>query len=124
LGSRMQSANDDLVTPFEVEREMVELNRHIDAAPNVIRDHHNKVRDARKKYKRAYNIAFCCGDGTQLDRKAQAELSVQEEQDALDVAEVEYRYVSDLLDAYKTKLRALQSISSLMKAQMFQGNSS
>lgn len=114
--------SDDMVTPFDVEREMVELGAHIDAAPKVVKDYHTRLREARKTYKRAYNLAYAMADGPATSRRVEAERACEAEQDALDVAEIEFRYVSDLLDAYKTKLRALQSISSLMKAQMFTTN--
>lgn len=103
---------------------MVQLNRQIDRGPAVIRESHNTLRAARATYKKAFNIAYSMAEGTQMDRKVHAELTTEDEAAALDVAEIEYRYLNDLLDAYKTKLRALQSISSLMKAQMFQGNAS
>lgn len=113
----MQS--DELITPFDVEQEMIDLNRRIDHAPSIIRDNHNMAREARLEFKRQWALAYRRADGTQADRKAYADLETIDAQVALDQAEVTYRYVSDLLDAYKTKLRALQSISSLMKAQMF-----
>lgn len=98
---------------------MLELTRRLDEAPGVIRDHHNKVRDARSEYKKAYALAYTSAEGTQNDKKFEADLETRAEADALAAAEVEYRYVVDLFDGLKTKLRALQSVSSLMKAQMF-----
>ena len=106
-------------TPFEVEREMVELNHRIMNAPNVIRDFHNKAREAEKTYKMAYNVALLRADGTQAEKKAYAELETQEQRDAWEIAKVEYKYVQDVLNALKAKQRGLQSISSLMKASMF-----
>lgn len=101
---------------------MVELGVHIDAAPKVVKEYYTALKEARKNYKRAWNIAYAMADGPQQDRRVEAERACEELQDKLDTAEIEFRYVSDLLDAYKTKLRALQSISSLMKAQMFTTN--
>lgn len=105
-------------TPLEVEREMVELTRRLDAAPKALKEYHNKMVEARAAYRRAYALAYKNAEGTQADRKAQAELETVEEWEALDRATVEYRYLSDTYDSLRTKLRALQSISSLMKAQM------
>src|SRR5215217_5530767 len=121
MGSQMTSGSDDveLVTPFEVEREMVDLNRRVDAAPAIIKAHHEKVRAAKQAYKRSYALAYSRANGTQLDRKISADLATESEAEVLDSAEIEYRYVRDVLDGLKTKLRALQSVSSLMKAQMF-----
>lgn len=110
---------DDLVTPADVEREMIDLTRRIDKAPGVIREHHERVRAARKAHKRAYAIAYATAEGTQMDRKMHAEISTEKEADALDLAEIEYKHVIDTLDSLRAKLRALQSISSLMKASMF-----
>lgn len=110
---------DDLVTPADVEREMVDLTRRIDKAPGVIREYHERVREARKAYKHAYAVEFTRAEGTQLERKLKAELATEKLADALDLAEVEYKHVIDTLDSLRAKLRALQSISSLMKASMF-----
>ena len=112
-------ASDELVTPFDVEREMVALNNRLDEAPAVIREYHERLREARKQYKRKYNLAFAAAMGNQMDRRVAAEMAAEAEADAVDLAEIEYRYVCDTLDALKTKLRALQSVSSLIKAQMF-----
>lgn len=110
---------EDFTTPHDVEREMVELNRHLGGAPAAIRDAHNAVRHARAEYKRAYAMAYKGADGAQAERKAEADLATRELADALDTAEIAYQFLRDSLDALKTKLRALQSISSLMKASMF-----
>ena len=107
------------MTPFEVEREMVELNHRIESAPKVIKDWHEKVRAAKQAYKRQYNLAYSAAMGSQMERKISAEIATEDLLEAWELAEIEYKYVNDTLDALKTKLRALQSISSLMKAQMF-----
>lgn len=112
-------ALDEFFTPQDVEREMIELNDRIEKAPAVIKEHHNKVREARQKYKSAYNKAYAAATGTQKDRQVMAEIMSTDESVDLDVAEIEYRYVVDLMDSLRTKLRALQSIGSLMKASMF-----
>lgn len=112
-------SDPEFVTPLDVEREMLDLNSRLDAAPGVIKDHHNKVRAARMAYKRAYALAYGKAKGNQLDRKLAADLETEAEQTALDVAEIQYRFVVDTHDSLRTKLRALQSISSLMKASMF-----
>lgn len=111
--------SDDLTTPLEVEREMLEINRRIGNAPNVIKEHHNRVREAKATYKMAWALAYRNAEGTQLDRRAEADLATADELDALDQAEIEYKFVQDTFDSLKTKLRALQSVSSLMKASMF-----
>lgn len=106
-------------TPFDIEREMINLNRRIDSAPQVIKEHHNKLREARAQFKHFYALAYASAEGSVEDRKQSAILACEKQQLELDVAEVEYRYVVDTMEALKTKLRALQSVSSLMKAQMF-----
>lgn len=111
--------SDDLITPMDVEREMIDLVQRIDKSPTVIRNHHNAVREARKAYRMAYNLAYRDAEGPVEERKVLAQIASQDEADALDLAEIQYRYVVDTLDSLKTKLRALQSVSSLMKAQMF-----
>lgn len=108
-----------LETPLDVEREMIDLTARIDRAPTLIKGYHERVREARRAYRSAYAIAYAKSEGTQGDRKAQAEMSTEEEVRALDVAEVEYKYAMDVFEGLKTKLRALQSVSSLMKASMF-----
>ncbi|MFM8798728.1 MAG: hypothetical protein ACKODT_07210 [Fluviibacter sp.] len=110
---------DDLITPADVEREMIDLTRRLENAPGVIKEYHTKVRVARNDYKKAYALAFSTATGTQMDRKIQAELSTAAAEQAVDDAEIEYRFVVDTMDALKSKLRALQSVSSLMKASMF-----
>lgn len=106
-------------TPLDVERAMIELGREIDKAPATIRDHHNKVRSARADFKIAYALAYSRAAGTQSDKRYEADLKTQEHAEALAIAEVEYRFVIDTFESLKTKLRALQSVASLMKAQMF-----
>jgi hypothetical protein len=110
---------DDLLTPADVERAMIDLTHHIDKAPKALKGYHEAVRSARAEHRRAYAVAYSQAEGTQLDRKMAADLETQEELDAVDIAEVAYKYASDTFDAYRTKLRALQSVSSLMKASMF-----
>lgn len=117
MGSLMKS--DDLVTPGDVEREMVELTSRIDRAPATLREYHEKVRAARQEHKRAYAVAYSRAVGTQMDRKMQADLETQDTLQFLDDAEIAYRYAMDTFDSLRTKLRALQSVSSLMKASMF-----
>lgn len=112
-------SSDELITPFEVEREMVELNHRIESAPSVIKEWHERVRAAKQEYKKKYNLAYAQSMGNATERKVEAEMATEGLLAAWDDAEIEYRYVCDTLDALKTKLRALQSISSLMKAQMF-----
>lgn len=115
----LQTESDDPTTPLEVEREMITINRHIMNAPKTIREYHDKLKDARAVHRRAYNLAYLRAEGTAAERKATAELETEAEATALAVAEVEYTFLRDTLDALKTKLRGLQSISSLMKASMF-----
>lgn len=110
---------DDLVTPADVEREMVDLTTRIDRAPRQLKEYHEKVRAARLAHKRAYAIAYAKASGTQMDRRMQADLDTQETLEALDLAEIEYKFATDVFDGLRTKLRALQSVSSLMKASMF-----
>lgn len=110
---------DSLTTPLDVEREMVALNYRLDKAPTVIKEYHNQAREARQLYKRAYALAHFNARGTVADRKYAAELATEEERNALDRAEIEYKFIIDTFDSLRTKLRALQSVASLMKAQMF-----
>lgn len=110
---------DDLVTPADVEREMVDLTARIDRAPSQLRKYHENVRSARLAHKRAYALAYSSATGTQMDRRMQADLATQDSLAELDQAEIEYRFAMDVFDGLRTKLRALQSVSSLMKASMF-----
>lgn len=111
--------SDELVTPLEVEREMVDLNTRIGKAPAVIRDAHNRMRTARAAHKKAWALAYKGADGTQAIRKAEADLATADLADILDSAQIEYRFVIDTFDSLRTKLRALQSVASLMKASMY-----
>jgi sulfite reductase alpha subunit-like flavoprotein len=111
--------NEELVTPVDVERELVDLVSRLDKAPGIIRDYHNLLRAARTEYKKAYAVAYASATGTQMDKKFSAELSTMELQNALDEAEISYKYVCDTQDALRTKLRALQSVGSLIRASMF-----
>jgi hypothetical protein len=117
LGSLMPL--DDLVTPGDVEREMLELTARIDRAPATMKDYHEKVRVARQAHKRAYALAYAAATGTQMDRKMRADLDTEDTLKELDDAEIAYRFVTDTFDGLSKKLRALQSVSSLMKASMF-----
>jgi hypothetical protein len=110
---------DEIVTPADVEREMVDLTARIDRAPKTIKEYHERVREARQKHKRAYALAYAAATGTQMDRRMQADLDTQETLGDLDRAEIEYKFVIDTFDGLRTKLRALQSVSSLMKASLF-----
>lgn len=109
----------ELVTPLDVEKEMVELNHRLDEAPAVIKEYHEKVRQARAEHKKAFALAYQSAKGTAMDRKLAAELATESQQAAMDFAEIEYKYVIDTFDSLRTKLRALQSVASLMKASMF-----
>ena len=110
---------DELITPADVEREMVDLVARLDKSPSVIRDHHEAVRAARFDYKKAYALAYAGATGTQMDKKMAAELATEDLLWELEEAEIAYKFVCDVADALRTKLRALQSVGSLMKAQMF-----
>ncbi|BCO56124.1 hypothetical protein MINTM005_13680 [Mycobacterium intracellulare] len=107
------------MTPLDVEREMVELNNRLDEAPLVIKEHHERVRAARAAHKKAFALAYQAAEGTAMDRKLAAELATEPELAAMDFAEIEYKFVMDTFDSLRTKLRALQSVASLMKASMF-----
>ncbi|MCV7381577.1 hypothetical protein H7K38_23390 [Mycobacterium alsense] len=107
------------MTPLDVEREMVELNHRLDEAPHVIKEYHERVRAARQAHKKAYALAYAKAPGTAAERKYEADLATESEQAALDFAEIEYKFVIDTFDSLRTKLRALQSVASLMKASMF-----
>jgi hypothetical protein len=111
--------SDDLVTPADIEREMVDLTSRIDRAPATLKEYHEKVRAARQAHKRAYALAYAAAVGTQMDRKMQADLDTEDTLKELDNAEISYRFVTDTFDSLGKKLRALQSVSSLMKASMF-----
>ena len=110
---------EDLVTPSDIEREMVDITSRIDNAPSQLRDYHEKVRAARVSHKMAYALAYQSATGTQVDKKMQADLETRDTLEVLDQAEVEYKFATDIFDGLRTKLRALQSVSSLMKASMF-----
>lgn len=110
---------DELVTPHDVEREMIDLTSRIDRAPAMLKEYHEAARAARAEQRIAYALAYSKATGTQIDRKMQAELDTQVQSAAVDDAEIAYKYASDTFDALRTKLRALQSVSSLMKASMF-----
>jgi cysteinyl-tRNA synthetase len=111
--------SDDLVTPADIEREMVDLTTRIDRAPSTLKEFHEKVRAARQAHKKAYALAYASAVGTQMDRKMQADLDTEDTLKALDDAEISYKFVTDTFDSLSKKLRALQSVSSLMKASMF-----
>lgn len=111
--------SDDLVTPADIEREMMDLTDRIERAPSILKEYHEKVRQARQDHRTAYALAYSAAEGTQMDRRMQADLETAETASSLDQAEIEYRYASDMFDGLRTKLRALQSVSSLMKASMF-----
>jgi len=111
--------DSEYITPFDVEQEMVDLNTRIGKAPGVIKAHHNALKEARTAHRMAYARAYSTAEGTILDRRMQADLETQGEREAMDNAEITYRYVRDELDALKTKLRALQSIGSMLRAEMF-----
>ena len=120
MGLLMQSADyEDLATPADVERAMLELTARIDKAPAHLKGYYEAVRAARAEYRREYALAYSRATGTQLDRKIQAELDTEIESSQVDAAEIAYKYATDTFDALRTKLRALQSVSSLMKASMF-----
>lgn len=110
---------DDLCTPADVEREMIDLTSRIDKAPLLIKQYHERVREARLNYRTAYAVAYSSATGTQGERKAEADVATEQHVRELDVAEVEYKFAMDVFEGLKTKLRALQSVSSLMKASMF-----
>lgn len=110
---------ENLVTPQDVERAMIEVTARIDRAPAHLKVYHEAVRAARAEYRREYAIAYSRATGTQLDRKIQAELECDVQSNSVDAAEIAYKYATDTFDALRTKLRALQSVSSLMKASMF-----
>lgn len=112
----MQS--DEVLTPLDVERAMSEVAARIEEAPKHLKGFHEAVRAAKAEHRRAYALAYSRATGTNLDRKMEAELETQEQADALDDAEIAYRYAKDTFDSLRTKLRALQSMSSIMKASM------
>lgn len=117
----MQSVddNDNLITPQDVERAMIEVTARIDRAPAHLKTFHEAVREARAQYRHEYAVAYSRAVGTQLDRKIQAELDTSAYAAQVDTAEIAYKFATDTFDALRTKLRALQSVSSLMKASMF-----
>lgn len=113
---------DNLLTPMDVEREMVDLVGRLEQAPVVVRNHYNALLKARQEYKKAYALAYSSAPGTNMDRRIAAELACEELAIAQDDAEIAYKYAVSTQDALKTKLRALQSVGSLMRAQLYGGS--
>lgn len=110
---------DELITPGDVERALLEITARIDRAPAELKLRHEELRKAKAAYRTAYALAYKRADGTIADRKADAELETADLAEALDDKEIAYRYARDLQDSLRTELRAIQSAGSMMRASMF-----
>jgi hypothetical protein len=106
----------DVLNPVDIEQRIRQLADGISRGVKVCSDAYERFLLADRTYDRAYARAFLKASGSVDARKYQSELDTVEERDALDVADVAYRYADRNAKALESELRAYQSVGASVRA--------
>jgi len=108
--------NDDVLNPVDIERAIRECARRIHEGVKVVTNAEAKAREADRRHEVAVAQAYMRYEGPAHEKKYAAVLATQEEREALDLAEIEFKYADRTARAIEAELRALQSVGASVRA--------
>lgn len=106
--------DDRVLNPVDVERAIIDADREVTQAVDIVSSRLSKYRDAQRAFDIAEAGAYMRSKGPVQERKFAAVLATEEERKALDLAEVEYKYAERRAKAAETRLSAYQTLSKLI----------
>lgn len=105
----------DVLNPVDIEQAIRACAARIHEGVKVVTERDKIARAAKRDYERAFAQAYLADEGPVHERKYRAELAVKAERDALDVAEVAFKYAVRTGEAIEAELRALQSVGASIR---------
>lgn len=109
-----------VLSPVDIEHKIQEIAARIHRGVRVVTDAETEARRAKHRLDLAYARAYLDHRGPAHEKRYAAELAVEEERAACDVAEVAFRHAERTARALSEELRAYQSIGASVR-QMYQG---
>lgn len=106
----------DVLNPVDIENRIRELANSISKGVSICSETYATFLDADHQYDLAWARAYLKTTGTVEARKAQVTLAVEDERDALNMADVAYRYADRNAKALESELRAYQSVGASVRA--------
>lgn len=105
----------EVLNPVDVETAIRACAARIHEGVKVVTEREKISREALRAYDRAFAAAYLAAEGPAHEKKYRAELATATERDALDVAEVAFRYAERTARAVEAELRALQSVGASIR---------
>lgn len=105
-----------VLNPVDIEQAIRTCAERIHAGVVEVTKRERVAREASRAYDRAYAHAYLAAEGPAHEKKYRAELATARERDALDVAEVAYKFAERTAKAVEAELRALQSVGASVRA--------
>lgn len=113
----------DVLNPVDVENAIRACSARIHEGVKVVTKAEREMKAATRTYDRAYAKAYLDADGPAHEKKYRAELATVEEPDAMEVAEVAFRFAERTARAVTEELRAMQSVGASVRAMYSAGAS-
>lgn len=106
----------EVINPVDIEQAIRTCAERIHEGVTVVTKAERKAREANRVYDRALATAYLNAEGPAHERKYHAELATTVERDALDVAEIAYKFAERTAKAVEAELRAWQSVGASVRA--------
>ena len=100
----------DVLNPVTVEAEIVAAANEVSEGVNVVSRYLEAFRTADRNFDAAWAMAYMQAKGPVEERKQTAVLATLEQRQALDAAEVAYKYAERRCKAAESRLSAYQSV--------------
>lgn len=104
------------LNPVEVEQTIFEISNEIAKGVSIVTEREKVYMEAKRVFDRAEARAVIAAKGTVLEKKAQVELAVIAERDAMDAAYVVWRFADRRAKALNLQLDAVRSIGTSVRA--------
>lgn len=98
------------VNPVDVERAIMAVSNDIAKGVRLVSDALETFKTAGREYDLAYARAFMAYQGPAHSKRYAADLATSKERQAMDVAEVAYKYAASRAKALEAELSANQSV--------------
>jgi hypothetical protein len=108
--------SDEVLNPVDIERAIRKVAERIHEGVKVVTNAEAKAREADRLHEVAVAQAYLSHEGPAHEKKYAAVLATQAEREALDLAEVEFKYADRTARALVEELRALQSVGASVRA--------
>lgn len=106
----------DVLNPVDIEAAIRACSERIHKGVIAVTKAEKEARKASRAYDRAYAHAYLAAEGPAHEKKYRAELATATERDALDVAEVAFKFAERTAKAVEAELRAWQSVGASVRA--------